>query len=431
MKRKIISKLENWKKSKNRKPLIINGARQVGKTYSVLEFAKQNYENFIYINFEFNEIACKIFEKTLDPKEIIETMSIAFKTNILPEKTLIFLDEIQNCEKALTSLKYFYENAKEYHIIAAGSLLGVAINRKNYSFPVGKVETITLNPMDFEEFLWANEQEELAKKIRECFEKDERMNIARHELALNLYDKYLVIGGMPEVVYKYINEHNIIFAQQTQGEIINNYISDMAKYATNTESVKIRAAYNSIPMQLAKENKKFQYKIVQTGGTATIFGASIDWLLQSGVILKCNKLIDAQMPISAYQDLSSFKIYMSDVGLLTLKSNMSYEFLLDKDDSNNNFMGALVENYVAQALNNNGYDLFYWTNKGTAEVDFIIQKGKDIIPVEVKAGKNVTAKSLNIYIESKKPKYSVRISRRNFGFENNIKSVPLYAVFCI
>ena len=431
MERKILKKLIEWKKDKNRKPLIINGARQVGKTYSVLQFAKENYDNFIYVNFEFNEIASKIFDNTLDPKEIIETMSLTFKTNILPEKTLIFFDEIQNCEKALTSLKYFYESANEYHIIAAGSLLGVAINRENHSFPVGKVETITLKPMDFEEFLWANGQEELANKIKECFKKDEKMNSALHELALNLYDKYLVIGGMPEVVYKYVEEHNIIFAQQTQGEIINNYISDMAKYATNSESVKIRAAYNSIPMQLAKENKKFQYKIVQTGGTATIFGASIDWLLQSGVILKCNKLIDAQMPISAYQDLSSFKIYMSDVGLLTLKSNMSYEFLLDKDDSNNNFIGALVENYVAQALSSNGYDLFYWTNKGTAEVDFIIQKGKDIIPVEVKAGKNVASRSLNIYIEDKKPKYSIRISRRNFGFENNIKSVPLYAVFCI
>ncbi len=353
MKRKILIMLEEWKNSKNRKPLIINGARQVGKTYSVLQFAKENYENYIYINFEINEIAKNIFADTLEPKEIIEIMSLTFKTNIMPGKTLIFLDEIQNCEKALTSLKYFYENANEYHIIVAGSLLGVAINRNSYSFPVGKVETITLNPMDFEEFLWANEQEELANKIKECFEKDEKMNLAYHKIALNMYDKYLVIGGMPEVVNNYIQEHDIIFAQQIQSEIINNYIADMAKYATNAESVKIRSAYNSIPMQLAKDNKKFQYKVVQTGGTANIFGASIDWLLQSGIILKCNKLIDTQMPISAYQDLSSFKIYMSDVGLLTLKSNMSYEFLLDKEESNNTFIGALVENYVAQSLKGN------------------------------------------------------------------------------
>ena len=285
--------------------------------------------------------------------------------------------------------------------------------------------------MDFEEFLWANNREDLAEKIKQCFETNEKMNTALHELALNLYDKYLIIGGMPEVVNKYVQEHNIIFAQQTQAEIIDNYISDMAKYSENTESVKIRAAYNSIPMQLAKENKKFQYKIVQTGGTASIFGASLDWLLQSGVILKCNKLIDVNMPISAYQDLSSFKVYMSDVGLLTLKSNMSYEFLLDKDYSNNTFVGALVENYVAQALNSNGYGLYYWENKGKAEIDFLIQKGKYIIPIEVKSGENVKSRSLGIYVQNYNPQYSIRISRKNFGFENNIKSVPLYAVYLI
>lgn len=431
MKRKILSKLETWKNSKNRKPLIVNGARQVGKTFSILQFAEENYENLLYINFEINELAKKIFLETLDPKEIIETLSLTFKKNILPEKTLIFLDEIQVCEKALTSLKYFNENANEYHVIAAGSLLGVAINRENFSFPVGKVQTITLNPMDFEEFLWANGREELTKKIKDCYEKDERMNAALHKLALDMYDKYLIVGGMPEVLKNYIEDHNIIFMQQIQSEIINNYISDMAKYATASESVKIRAAYNSISMQLAKDNKKFQYKVVQTGGTAAIFGASIDWLLQSGVILKCNKLIDTQMPISAYQDLSSFKVYMSDVGLLTLKSNMSYEFLLDKENPNNNFIGALVENYVAQVLNTNGYELFYWTSKGIAEVDFIIQKGKDIIPIEVKSGKNIASRSLNVYIETKKPKYSIRISRKNFGFENNIKSIPLYAAYLI
>ena len=431
MKRKILSKLEIWKNSKNRKPLIVNGARQVGKTFSILQFAKENYDNLVYVNFEINELVKRIFLDTLNPKEIIEILSLTFKENILPGKTLIFLDEIQACEKALTSLKYFCENANEYHVIAAGSLLGVAINRENFSFPVGKVETLTLNSMDFEEFMWANGHEELTEKIKECFDKDERMNSALHKLALDMYDKYLIVGGMPEVVKNYVDEHNIIFMQQIQFEIINNYISDMAKYATASESVKIRTAYNSIPMQLAKDNKKFQYKVVQTGGTATIFGASIDWLVQSGVILKCNKLVDTQMPISAYQDLSSFKVYMSDVGLLTLKSNMSYEFLLDKENPNNNFIGALVENYIAQTLNTNGYELFYWTSNGIAEVDFIIQKGKDIIPVEVKSGENVTSRSLNVYIESKNPKYSIRISRKNFGFENNIKSIPLYAAYLI
>ena len=285
--------------------------------------------------------------------------------------------------------------------------------------------------LDFEEFLWALGYEKLAEQIKNHFENNEPMNKALHKLALELYKKYLVIGGMPAVVKSFVETESFLSAQIIQNYIFNEYTADMSKYADTTTSVKIRACYNSVPAQLAKENRKFQYRIVQKGGTATIFGESIEWLNFAGTVLKCQKITEGNIPIAVYAYFPDFKLYMSDVGLLTLKSRLPAELLVAENNEGNTFMGSVTENYVAQAFTANKIPLFYWKNDNTAEVDFVLQKGVDVIPVEVKRGVNTRGKSMNIFAKQYNCPYSIRISQKNFGFENGIKSVPLYAVFCV
>ena len=431
MQRKIISALYAWRNSKNRKPLILNGARQTGKTYALEHFAKENFENVIYLNMEIEKALWDFLDGDISPKRIVQHLELTKKQRIIPDKTLIFFDEIQACERALTSLKYFCEQAPEYHVVAAGSLLGVAVNREKYSFPVGKVDELYLFPLDFEEFLWALGYEQLAEEIKSHFVANKPMDVALHKLALELFKKYLVIGGMPEAVKSFVETESFLSAQVIQNNIFNEYTADMSKYADTTTSVKIRACYNSVPAQLAKENRKFQYKIVQKGATATIFGESIEWLNFAGTVLKCQKITEGNIPISVYAYFPDFKLYMSDVGLLALKSRLPAELLVAENNVENTFMGAVTENYVAQAFVANKIPLFYWKNENTAEVDFVLQKGVDVIPVEVKRGLNTRSKSLNIFAKQYRSPYSIRISEKNSGFENGIKSVPLYAVFCI
>jgi predicted AAA+ superfamily ATPase len=432
MKRKITDTLIQWKnRPTGRMPLLVYGARQVGKTYIIREFGERQYENVAYFNLETNQTANSYFSENIEPERILRFLEVASGERIVPGDTLVIFDEIQSCPRALTSLKYFNEQMPEYHIIGAGSLLGVAINREEYSFPVGNVDSVTMFPLDFEEYLWAFGEEALCEEIKYAFSKDEALPGALHEKALDLYRRYLITGGMPRVVLEAVETKSLLGAPDIQNKIINDYIADMAKYATNTQSIKIRAAYNSIPVQLAKENKKFQYKLAQRGGTAAIFGEAIEWLNFAGVVLKCEKLEHGFMPISVYRDLSSFKLYMSDVGLLTMTSGISQQAVLSAGEIENSFLGAVTENYVAQAFRCNRYGLYYWTSEGTAELDFVVQKGDDIIAVEVKTGTHTKSKSLNMFATKYKPAYSIRISARNFGFENNIKSVPLYAVFCI
>jgi uncharacterized protein len=432
LKRKVTDKIIKWKnKGKDRMPLIINGARQVGKTFILREFGELFYKNTIYVNLETNLSVSSYFENDISPERIIRFLESAYSEAIIPEQTLIIFDEIQVCERALTSLKYFCEEVPEYHIVAAGSLLGVAINREKYSYPVGKVDSITLFPFDFEEFLWALEKEMLCDAITNSFNKNEPLPEALHLQALELYKLYLIIGGMPAPVRKYKETGKLVEIADIQNRILNDYIADMSKYATNTESVKIRGAYNSIPSQLAKDNKKFQYKVIGKGGNASMFGAAIDWLCFSGVVMKCQKIEHALMPIAVYADLSSFKLYMGDVGLLTMKSGIAYQTILSSLEIDNTFLGSIAENYVAEALATKDYKLFYWESKSIAEVDFVLQKEDRIIPIEVKAGIHTRSKSLSAFIEKYKVTYSIRISAKNFGFENNIKSVPLYAVYNI
>ena len=430
MEREITEKLIEWKNSKNRKPLIIHGARQVGKTYIVKQFGKLYYENVIYVNFETNRELSNQINDSIDTKYIINKLELFYGEKILPEKTLIFFDEIQANERALTSLKYFCEEAPEYHIIAAGSLLGIAINRENYSFPVGKVKMINMYPLSFKEFLIAIGRRNLIEEIEEHYKSSEKIDKGLHELILKMYRTYLVVGGMPESVNVYLQEGKVISTLDIQSMILELYARDMTKYADNAESNRIISAFDSIPVQLAKDNQKFQYKVISKGGTSSIFGPAILWLKNSGIVNQVFKA-NPEIPIEMHKDLSSFKLYMSDVGLFVNKAGYPlYQIDLNTQPTMIS-MGPLTEHFVANELKANGYESYYWESEGKAELDFLIQKGMDIIPIEVKSNIHTKSRSLDIYMNKYNPKYAIRISEKNFEFENNIKSVPLYAVFCI
>lgn len=430
MKRKITQQLVEWKNSSARKPLILNGARQVGKTFILREFGRENYKNTVYVNLESNGTVASMFNDDISPSKLIKYLEAETGERILPNETLIILDEIQSCERAVTSLKYFCEEAPDYHIAAAGSLLGVAINRNQTSFPVGKVNVIRLYPLDFEEFLTATGNDLLIDEITECYTQMSPMNEGLHQKAIDLYHDYLIIGGMPEAVKAFIETNSYIDASLVQSSIIDSYTADMAKYASNSEAVKIRACYNSIPAQLAKDNKKFQYKVVQKGGSSSIFGASLEWLKQAGVILECQRVDQGTMPLPVYADQTSFKIYMSDVGLLVNKSQMSVNTIITGES--NIFMGAVTENYIAQQLAAKNYPLYYWTVANSqAELDFVLQKNDKIYAIEVKKGEHVRSRSLSVFKQKYAPDYAIRFSQKNFGKTEDVISIPLYAAFLL
>ena len=432
MKRLIMDKLVEWKNSIYRKPLLLRGARQVGKTYVLLEFGKKYYENVVYLHFEGNIDALNsIFSPNLEPKRIIEEIAAYTKQTILPHKTLIIFDEIQACEKALTSLKYFAEEANEYHIVAAGSLLGLAINRGHYSFPVGKVDMLTMYPLSFEEFLYATDNEDLIEMIRESYASFIPLDIPFHNRALELYRKYLVVGGYPAVVKTYLETENYDAVRSVQANISNSYIADMTKYSTPNDTIRSIAVFNSLPSQLGKENTKFQYAVVKRNARAKDYELSLEWLKTAGVVLENIKVTEGKIPLSVYERIDSFKIYYSDVGLLCFKSGLFPQDILVNSSASDRARGLLAENYIAEQLISRGYRLNYWESDGKAEIDFVIRQSDSIIPVEVKSADNVKARSLRIFVEKYEPKYSIRISQKNFGFENDIKSIPLYAVFCL
>jgi len=429
MKRKIEQKLVDWKNNPNRMPLIVYGARQIGKTFSILEFGKNEYQNVVHINLEKNRLIAAEFEGDISPATLVLKLESLTKERILPERTLLFFDEIQASERALTSLKYFCEDAPEYHVVAAGSLLGVAVNREKYSFPVGKVDELNMYPFDFEEFLWAMDREFFVEEIKKHFFELKTMSEASHKLGLDLYYQYCIIGGMPAVIDNFLKYNSFLTIQDAQSKILNEYIADMAKYASYATSVKIRACYDSIPTQLSKENRKFQYKLAMKGGTTTIFGESIDWLLSAGIVLKCNKIEQGVIPLKGQIDFSDFKLYMSDIGMLTMHAAFPYQMILNSIEVDNGFLGGLAENFVAQDFAAKKIPLYYWKSNDTAEVDFIIQDGTNIVPIEVKKGKRNRAISLSNFVKQYKCPYSIKISQKNFGFENNIKSIPFYALF--
>ncbi len=431
MYRKINKYLDEWKASEHRKPLILQGARQVGKTFSVLEFGRTKYDNVAYFNFETAPALNDTFEGDISPKALIPVLSHICGTTIVRERTLIVFDEVQLCERALTSLKYFCEEAPEYHIIALGSLLGVAVNRAKFSFPVGKVDMKTLYPMDIEEFMLALGEDMLVGKIKECFKNDSPMPAALHESAMRLYREYLIVGGMPECVVQYANTKDFILVRTIQDTILAAYLNDMSKYNNLNEIKKTRLAYDNITVQLSKKNTRFQYKLIKKGARAAEFENAIEWLTLSGIVSQIYKAEQIKKPLENYRDIDSFKIYVSDMGLLTAKKDLMANDILFMSDELDDFKGGMVENYVNFHLTYNGYKTYYWKSDRGAEVDFVIQRDGKIIPVEVKSADNTRAKSLKVYMDTYSPEYAVKLSAKNFGFEDKKKTVPLYAAFCL
>lgn len=430
LKRKIMDRLIKWKEeTKERLPLLLYGARQVGKTYAMQELGASMFKNTIYVNFEEDRNIGTFFQTDIHADNVVRTLERYYHEVIVPEETLIIFDEIQMCERALTSLKYFAEEAPEYHVIAAGSLLGVALNREKFSFPVGKVQMLTMYPMDFEEYLWAMGKELLAEEIRKNYENSLPMPEELHKEAMAEYYRFCIIGGMPAAVRAESESAATLRQDEIRQMLLDSYIADMTKYARAGEAVKIFAAYDSLPSQLAKDSKKFQYKLIKSGARASQYGDSIDWMIRAGIVNKCLKCTQGFMPPSAFLDLTAFKLYYSDTGLLAARTQMTVERLLSREAEH--FRGIFAENYVACALKMNGYELLYWESDGTAEVDFIIVKDDHVIPVECKSGEHKKAKSLAVYREKYHPEYSIRISAKNFGTVAGIRSVPLYAVFCI
>lgn len=430
MKRKFYEVLKNWKENSITTPLMVVGARQIGKTYIINEFCKNEFEDYIYINFMEKPSIVKIFEENINFEMKIKRIELELNKRINPEKTIIFFDEIQESEMAIASLKLFCESDLPYKIICAGSLLGVKIHRFHASFPVGKVRIEFMYPMDFEEFLLALEKQMWIDEIKRCYVNLEEISI--HEKLMDLYRAYLCIGGMPESIKEYVavNEEILLWNNKIVKNINLSYLADMNKYTTsNTESIKIEKVYKTIPSVLAKENKKFKYIDIESNANKRGYESTIDWLKASNMIYQCFLVNKIEPPLKAYEQADCFKLYLNDVGLLT--SLLEIEFSDILLDNNFMFKGAIAENYVAQAFSTNGLSLYYWKSKNQSEIDFLLYNKDGIIPVEVKASDNTKAKSLNIYMEKYCPKYGIKLSTKNFGYTNNIKSIPLYAAFLI
>ena len=432
MKRKIYKNLLNWKENSINIPLMIIGARQIGKTYIIKEFCKNEFEKYIYINLLDNPQIVDLFEQAIPTEEKFNKMQLILNQKIDLEKTIIFFDEIQLSEKLISNLKYFCESDKPFKIICAGSLLGVKINRFHSSFPVGKVNMEYMYPMDFEEFLMATSSQELIDEIYKCYNAGVPMTNGLHEKLLNLYRLYLCVGGMPQAVQNIVNVNQNIF--DFDGNIVKNiiesYLNDMNQYIlNNTEKSRIEAIYKSIPSQLGNVINKFQYAKINSNARSRDYETALQWLISSTMIYKCNLLKTIQIPPKAYEDEEYFKLYISDVGLLTSLLEIRYnDILLDNDFL---YKGNIAENYMAEQLVRNGVSLYYWKSSSDAEIDFILYNEDGLIPIEVKASDNTTSKSLNSYMKRYNPKYAIRVSSKNFGFENNIKSIPLYAAFFI
>jgi len=429
MKRKLEQQLISWKKSKDRMPLIISGARQVGKTWLLETFARENYQNYLKVSLDINSRVAAYFEESISPQQIISLLEAEYRMQIIPGQTLIILDEIQASESALASLKHFSEGLPEHHIATAGSLLGVAVNREKYSFPVGKVNTLHLYPMDFEEYLWAMGDDLLASEIRAAFQTLKPLNEGLHRKALERLKEYYLVGGMPAVVKRYNEGFRMLDIPELQNEIVSHYLADMAKYASTSDTVKIRACYNSLPTQLAKQNTKFQYKLVRKGATASRFDSAIEWLDLAGVTLKSAKTTQGLQPLTTHLDSSSFKLYMADTGLLSMMSGVRQSDVLG--DTAHSFKGALAENYVAQQLAAQGHRLYYWASASMAELDFVLQTQAGITAIEVKSGENTRSKSLASFVQRYQPERAIRLSTKPFGAGGAMMAVPLYAAFCI
>lgn len=427
MERALIQKLVDWKNNPARKPLILKGVRQCGKTYLLKEFGKRYYEDTAYFNFEETEALKSVFEKDYDTKRILFELGLHCRKTIHPGKTLLFFDEIQECGRAITAMKYFCENAPEYHIVCACSLLGIAL-QKQLSFPVGKVDFFTLYPMNFLEFLRAGDEEVLADYI-EQFKKGEDLPAVVTEKLELMLKKYYVTGGMPEVVKTWFETNSIEQVESVQQAIINSYELDFAKHAPAKDFPKLSAIWRSIPEQLAKENTKFIFSHVKKGWRFKDLEDALEWLIAAGLVYKVCKIEKPYIPLSSNADDTAFKLYMSDVGILRKLSKLPYEVVLDATPHFREFKGSMTENYVLCELIQSVDDTaYYWSSGNTAEVDFIIQSGAEIIPIEVKPEKNVKARSLAEYRKKYEPKYAVKTSMNNDTIGEEVLNIPLYMI---
>ena len=429
MYRKIITELKEWKDKKDRLPLILKGARQVGKTWILQEFGKEYFDDVLYINFENAGNIANLFEGNIEPNRIIEYLSALNHKKIEPEKTLIIFDEIQELPRALTSLKYFAEEMPEYAICCAGSLLGVFLHDQ-VSFPVGKVDFLELQPLDFEEFLIANGEKTLIDVIRK--NKLEQLPDLITDRLKDYLKKYFVIGGMPRAVKTWIEEKDFELVERVQKGILEAYERDFSKHTDNNTATKIQYVWNSIPSQLAKENRKFIYGVVKDGARAREYENSINWLKDTGLIRVVNRVkCGNKQPLKAYEDLKAFKIYLLDVGLLRVLCELPYETIIEKDSIYNEFNGLLTEQFVLQELGNvkKVNTIYYWSNEFQSEIDFVFAYKNLIIPVEAKAGINVKAQSLKVYMKEYNSKLAIRYSLLNIKFNNEILNIPLYAIW--
>ena len=421
-----IEKLLKWKESKHRKPLIIEGARQVGKTWLMKEFGRLYYSDTVYINFDSNSRMAELFASDLDTKRLITGLELYVGRKIDSEHTLLIFDEVQEVPRALTSLKYFYENAPEYHIICAGSLLGIALHAGT-SFPVGKVNFLKLYPLSFREFLAAVGKERFAELLDN---QDYQMITSFRQTYIDALKQYYFVGGMPEAVQSFAEEEDFNEVRDIQKRILSAYEQDFSKHAPNEIVPKIRMLWNSIPSQLAKENKKFVYGLIREGARAKDYETAIMWLSDCGLIHKISRVNAAGIPLKAYEDLKAFKLFLVDVGLLSCMAGLHQSTLLDGNNLFVEFKGALTEQYVCQQLKSiEDLGVYYYTNdRGSCELDFIADTGERIIPVEVKAEVNLRAKSLRTYYDKFKPELAVRTSMADFKKEEWLVNLPLFAI---
>lgn len=426
MYRKAINNLYRWKESKNRKPLIIEGARQVGKTWLMKEFGKEAYNDTVYINFDSNSVMSDLFSYDLDIHRIITGLELYAGHKIDPDHTLIIFDEIQEVPKALSSLKYFNENAPEYHIVCAGSLLGIALHQGT-SFPVGKVDFLKLSPLTFTEFLMATGRKQFAEVLDQ---QDFVMIKSFKQTYIDALKQYYFVGGMPEAVQYFANYKDFNEVRNIQKRILMAYEQDFSKHAPNDVVPKIRMIWNSIPSQLAKENKKFIYGLLRKGARAKDYETAIMWLTDCGLIHKISRVNSAGVPLKAYEDLKAFKLYLLDVGLLGCMTGLKQQTLIEGNNLFIEFKGALTEQYVCQQLSAlEDLDIYYYTNeRNTCEIDFVIDIENNIIPIEVKAEENLRARSLKTYKEKFSPDISIRTSMSDYRKEEWLINLPLYAI---
>ena len=426
MYRKAIEKLIKWKQSRNRKPLIIEGARQVGKTWLMKEFGRQAYADTIYINFDSNSRMSDLFASDLDTERLIMGIELYAGRKIDPGNSLLIFDEVQEVPRALTSLKYFYENAPQYHIVCAGSMLGIALH-EGTSFPVGKVDFLKLYPLSFMEFLMAVGKEQFSELIEK---QDFQMITSFKQIYIDALKQYYFVGGMPEAVQSFSENRDFAEVREIQRRILMAYEQDFSKHAPNETVPRLRMVWNSIPSQLSKENKKFIYGLVREGARAKDYETAIMWLSDCGLIHKISRVNTIGVPLRAYEDLKAFKLYLLDVGLLGCMAGLDQETLLDGSGLFVEFKGALTEQYVCQQLKAiDDLSIYYYTNdRGSCEIDFIVENGNKIIPVEVKAEVNLKAKSLRTYKDRFAPEISVRSTMADYKKEDWLINLPLYAI---